>query len=102
MAVKNYTGKKPRPAGWREVGVVEDDARWLVFVRENADSEWLTVKVVVDGRAPTKANYWLGWNGLRFGRHADLVSLAQQRPAVLEGVERVLRPIVSVEGFDLL
>jgi hypothetical protein len=91
MSVKNYSGKKPRASGWREAGVVEGDVRWLVFVRENSDSEWTTVKVVADGRAPAKANYWLGWNGSRFGRHADLVSLAQQRPAVLEGVEKGLR-----------
>jgi len=91
MSVKNYTGKKPRGYGWREVGLVKGDVRWRVFVRENADTEWLTVKVVADGSAPAKANYWLGWDGSRFGRHADLVSLAQKRPAVLEGVEKGLR-----------
>jgi hypothetical protein len=100
MAVKKYTGKKPRAAGWQEVGAVESDGRWLVFIRP--DGEWSTVKVVADGRALAKANYWLGWNGSRFGRHADLVSLAQQRPAVLEAVERVLRGSVLVEGMDLL
>lgn len=100
MSVKKYTGKKPRAACWSQIGVIEDDVRWLVFVRP--DGEWMTVKVVADGRAPAKANYWLGWNGSRFGRHADLVSLAQQRPAVLEGLERVLRDFVPVDGMDLL
>lgn len=89
--MKNYSGKKPRTAGWREVGVVEGDVRWLVFVRENADNEWVTVKVVADGQAPAKANYWLGWNGSRFGRHADLIAIAHQRSAVLAGVEQGLR-----------
>lgn len=100
MAVKRYTGKKPRAEGWQEVGVVEDDYRWIVFVRP--ETEWMTVKVVADGRAAAKANYWLGWNGSRFGRHADLVTLAQKRPQVLEGVERVLRGLVPVEGLDTL
>jgi hypothetical protein len=100
MSLKNYGGKKPRAEGWREAGVVEGDVRWLVFVRDNADSEWTTVKVMADGRAPVKANYWLGWNGSRFGRHADLVSLAQQRPAVLDGVERGLR-LGGREHFSL-
>jgi hypothetical protein len=100
MAVKKYTGKKPRAAGWHEVGAVEIDGRWLVFIRP--DGDWASVKVVADGRALAKANYWLGWNGSRFGRHADLVSLAQQRPAVLEGLERVLRDFGPIEGRDLL
>lgn len=94
--MKKYTGKKPRAAGWQTSGVVGRDPRWIVFTRVNADTEWRTVKVVADGKADAKANYWIGWNGSRFGRHADLVSLAQQRPEVLEGVEKLLR------GFDLL
>jgi len=101
MVVKNYTGKKPRAAGWLEIGAVEGDGcRWLVFVRP--DDEWSTVKVVADGRAPTKANYWLGWNGFRFSRATDLAILAQHRPAVLEAVERMLRDFGHVEGRDLL
>lgn len=101
MAVKNYRGKKPRTKDWREAGVVEDGGqRWLVFVRP--DAEWTTVKVAVDGYAPAKANYWFGWNGSRFSRVGDLVALAQQRPAVLEAVERMLRDFGHVEGRDLL
>ena len=101
MAVKNIKGKRPRTGGWNEVGVVEDGGqRWLVFIRPT--EEWSTVKVVADGYVLTKANYWLGWNGSRFSRATDLVLLAQQRPAVLEGLERVLRSLVPVEGADLL
>lgn len=101
MAVKNIKGKRPRTGGWSEVGTVEDSGQcWIVFIRP--DEEWSTVKVVADGYAPTKANYWLGWNGSRFSRATDLVALAQQRPAVLEGLERVLRSLVPVEGLDLL
>lgn len=101
MAAKKYKGKKPRAAGWLEIGAVEEDgARWLVFVRP--DDVWMTVKVAVDGYAPAKANYWFGWNGSRFSRVGDLVALAQQRPAVLEAVERMLRDFGHVEGRDLL
>jgi hypothetical protein len=101
MAVKKYKGKKPRTAGWLEIGAVEGDGcRWLVFVRP--DAEWTTVKVAVDGYAPAKANYWFGWNGSRFSRVGDIVTLAQQRPTVLEAVERMLRDFGHVEGRDLL
>lgn len=100
MAVKKYKGKKPRTGGWSEVGVVEDEIRWLVFIRPGGD--WATVKVVADGHAPTKANYWLGWNGARFSRATDLVLLAQGRPAVLQGLEGVLRSFGPLEGRDLL
>lgn len=99
--MKKYMGNRPEGFDWLEIGVVEDEGvRWLVFIRP--DEEWSTVKVVADGRALGKANYWLGWDGSRFGRHADLARLAQYLPAVFAAVERVLKNFSGVEGWDLL
>lgn len=96
---KRYSGKKPRDDCWRQIGTVEDKPDWLVFIRPATDSDWMSVKVVADGRAVGKANYWLGWNGSRFSRQADLV-LLMDRPKVLQGVEHLLRDETS--GLDLL
>jgi hypothetical protein len=67
-----------------------------VFVRENANSEWLSVKVVADGRAPNKANYWLGWNGKRFAQQGDGFTIMQQRQTLLGSVKTLM------EALDLL
>lgn len=84
---KSFEGHRPGP-GWEQVAEVEDEQPWLIFVRTGED--WTSVKVVAVGRAPNKANYWLGWNGKTFARQADLVKLLK-RPVLLGAVERELR-----------
>jgi len=96
MTGKNYRGNKPHGDGWELVGTVEDDLRWFVFVRENANSEWLSVKVVADGKAPNKAIYWLGWNGKRFAQQGDGFTIMQQRQTLFGNVKALM------EAFDLL
>jgi hypothetical protein len=96
MNVKMYKGKKPRTDGWEHIGDIEQDGRWLVFVRQNADIDWLTAKVVADGRAQGKANYWLGWNGKRFAQQTDAFAMVQGRPELMHKVEQML------EGYALI
>lgn len=90
MTEKMYKGKKPRTSGWEQIGEVENDCRWLVFVKDSPDSEWMTVKVVAVDRAPSKANYWLGWNGKRFAQQQDAFAIMQHRPELLRAAERML------------
>lgn len=96
MTDKMYKGKRPRTEGWVQVAVIEGDVRWLMFVKDNPDNEWLTVKLAADGRVPFKANYWLGWNGTRFAQQQDAFAIMQRRPELLKAVERLL------EGYSLL
>lgn len=96
MTDKMYKGKKPRTAGWEHIGDIEQDVRWRMFVRQKADTDWLTVKVAAAGRAQGKANYWLGWNGKRFSQQQDTFAMLQQRPELLHKVERML------EGHSLI
>lgn len=96
MTERKYKGKKPRTEGWEQIAVIEDDVRWLVFVKDNPDSGWMTVKLVADGRVPFKANYWLGWNGKRFAQVQDVFAIMQRRPEMLKVVERL------VDGYSLL
>lgn len=94
--MKMYTGKPPKTEGWNKLGVIEHGGRWFVFVKEGNESEWLTAKIVSDGRALSKANYWLGWNGKRFNQQQDTFAMLQQRPELMHKVERML------EGYSLL
>lgn len=96
MTERKYKGKKPRTEGWEQIAAIEDEVRWLVFVKDNPDSEWMTVKVVADGRAQGKANYWLGWNGKHFANFKDMLALVQHRPELLREVGRL------IAGYDLL
>lgn len=82
--------------GWELIGDIDDDVRWLVFVRQRVSSAWLQAKVIADGCAPCKANYWLGWNGERFSQKRDTEMMAEHRPDLLDSVERML------EGYALL
>ena len=95
MTERKYKGKKPRTEGWEQIAAIEDEVRWLVFVKDNPDNEWITVKVVADGRVPFKANYWLGWNGKRFAQVQDTFAIMQRRPELLKVVERL------IDGYDL-
>lgn len=95
MTERKYKGKKPRTEGWEQIAAIDDEVWWLVFVKNSPTSEWMTVKVVADGRVPCKANYWLGWNGKRFAQVQDAFAIMQRRPELLKAVERL------VEGYDL-
>lgn len=97
MADRNYKGKVPRTEGWDYIAAIEEESvRWFVFMKDNPDNEWLTVKVVADGRVPFKANYWLGWNGKRFAQVQDTFAIMQRRPELLKAVERL------IDGYSLL
>ena len=96
MSAKTYKGNKPEDPRWSQIGEFEDDVRWFVFVRENDDSPWLSVKVVADGRAKKKGNYWLGWNGSRFAQRSDVNPLMSQRPNLYGYVEALM------SAYDLL
>jgi hypothetical protein len=97
--MKRYLGHKPKTDDWSFLGAVKADGDWLVYVRPDPSNGWSSVKVVADGRALGKANYWLGWNGQRFSRHADL-PLLLQRGDLAKAVEAMLKGLE--DGFDLL
>jgi len=79
--VKLYKGNAEVSEPWSYQGFVGhcDGVAWLLFSRPGQKG-WTMLKLVADGKAPTKANYWLGWDGRRFARSKDHALLQENRP----------------------
>lgn len=80
---KTYLGNhESEESGWSLLGYVgeDDGVRWAVYRKpQPSGQEWDYIKVVADGKVPKKANYWLSWNGSRFGSGGDFLKMAQHR-----------------------
>lgn len=91
---KTYAGKIPDSnEGWEMVGRIEQDGEWLVFKKRQAhSSDWATYKVVANGKAINKANYWLARNDStgQIGFARDFVLLREHRPKVHKYVEQIV------------
>ena len=64
-AAKNHRGRLPSYSeGWAQFGSHDDDdgVNWLMFNRAQPNQDWLTIKIVANGKALRKANYWLTVN----------------------------------------
>lgn len=72
MNMKMYGGRRPDEAdGWKlKVELKDGEQKWLLFERCQAHSDdWVTYKVVADGRVERKANYWMVKN-IKTGQQA--------------------------------
>lgn len=94
---KKYLGRIPEvEEGWDQVGEYEDDdgVQWLVFFKPQEHTEdWITYKIVANGRAHGKANYWLVRNNKtgQLGFARDFALLREHRPKLHEHVESLFR-----------
>ena len=80
--------------GWTKIAqCLDDDAvNWLVFRRRQEHTpDWSTYKVVADGRAANKANYWMVRNDKtgQIGFIRDFASMKENRPKLHSKIERV-------------
>jgi hypothetical protein len=97
--MRTYLGQVPSLAeGWKQINRYTDDEgiAWLVFRRSQEHTpDWSTYKVVAEGRALRKANYWLVRNDRtgQIGFARDYVSMRTNRPKLHEHVERILKGI---------
>lgn len=68
--LKMYTGKPElllESDGWERMGSwvdkKENGLEWIFFIKPQSHSQdWATYKVVANGKALRKANYWFGFN----------------------------------------
>jgi hypothetical protein len=98
QTMKTYAGSVPRSEdGWRLLAslYVISDGGWAVYVKHQPEGKWANYRVVAQGRAYRKANYWLAQE-LTTGRMAevrDFGLLRQGRPGLYKAVMQLL-PVV--------
>ena len=83
---KMYQGKKPNQSeGWNQIGRFIDlsDIEWFVYEKNQKHSEeWFTYKIVANGKAISKANYWVARNAKtkQLGFARDVATMKEHRP----------------------
>lgn len=89
---QKFRGNAPATDEWMHLhSFHHEDLDWFLFFRVKENSAgWISGKLVVDGKAPRKANYWLGWRDGRFARTRDAGSLYIGRPELYEQVENFI------------
>jgi len=72
--------------------LLAENEKWALYAFGPDRGDWMSVKLVAKGRAPSKANYRFGWGRVaqRLARSRDAALLAAHRPDVYAWVERVL------------
>jgi hypothetical protein len=91
-----YGGKKPLPEdGWdHRVDLIDENQQvWIVFSKpQDHSDEWMTYKVVANGRVPKKANYWVVKN-IKTGQlafPADIAMMREHRKVLHQQLEQFL------------
>ena len=98
---KSYLGKTPpQEDGWRlEFSFEFEKQEWNLFKKPQAHTDdWITYKLVVNGRAKRKANYWIVKNHKTgaVGFANDFICLQQHRPELYKSVQYFLDSVNKV------
>jgi hypothetical protein len=94
---KMYAGNIPdEKEGWSKMASMKDadQVEWLLFVKRQEHSpDWCNIKIVANGKAQSKANYWMGKNmntgQIAFAR--DYAILRENRPELHSQMEDVFK-----------
>lgn len=95
-----FRGNLPQPdEGWEQIGRCMDADRveWLVFSRpQDHTPDWMTYKIVANGRARNKANYWMVKNieTGQIGFARDYVHMRDNRPELHAQVEAIFKKVI--------
>ena len=89
---QKFRGNAPTTDEWMHLhSFRHEDLDWRLFFRvKDQSGGWISGKLVVDGKAPRKANYWLGWRDGRFARTRDAGTLYTGRQELYEQVENFI------------
>lgn len=92
---RSFRGNLINAADWQEVGRVGpvDGVEWILFAKADRLHGWRSLKLAADGKAPRKANYWLGWDGERLAASSDLKRMQVGRPQMEPMVVELLRSV---------
>ena len=79
-----YAGQIPTGKGWQLVGTATAyGVEWLIYEQPQPHNpDWRTLKIVANGRAKNKANYWLVRNSAtgKTGYARDYAIMRETRP----------------------
>ena len=85
---QKFKGNAPVTDEWMHLhSFHHEDLDWRLFFRVRDQSGWISGKLVVNGKAPRKANYWIGWRDGRLARTRDAGTLYAGRQELYEQVE---------------
>ena len=88
---QKFRGNAPVTDEWMHLhSFHHEDLDWSLFFRVRDQSGWISGKLVVDGKAPRKANYWIGWRDGRLARTRDAGTLYTGRQELYEQVENFI------------
>lgn len=92
---KLYVGNLPSVEnGWRKLGVcIDNNVEWLIFSKPQHHSiDWRTYKIVANGKALNKANYWMVRNNAtgQLGFIRDYAHMRTTRPELHAKVEQMI------------
>jgi hypothetical protein len=93
--MKSYRGNPPDTSeGWRRVRSCFDAEKieWRVFAKPQPHTnDWLTFKIVANGHAPRKANYWVVLNTMtgQIGYTRDFATMREHRPELHAKIEEL-------------
>lgn len=91
---KMYAGKASE--AWRHIGTCldSDNSEWLFFSKaQKHTADWKTYKIVANGLAQSKANYWTTRNSVdgSVGFSMDYFYMREKRPALYDQVESIIK-----------
>ena len=86
---QKFKGNAPVTDEWMHLHSFHyEDLDWRLFFRvKDQSGGWISGKLVVEGKAPRKANYWIGWRDGRLARTRDAGTLYAGRQELYEKVE---------------
>jgi hypothetical protein len=100
MKPKTYAGKPDllfESDEWKNCGCWVDrensNVEWFVFFKyQEHNNDWITYKVVANGRVPRKANYWFAKNKKtgQIGFAKDLASMSEHRPNLYSNIMKII------------
>lgn len=96
--VKSFKGNRPVGDRWSSASRIETDesGAWEVwFHKANAEQGYINFKIIADGRAKAKANYWTACGPRGATRTRDLMIMKENNPdlflKVIDCMDQVYR-----------
>ena len=86
MSGKWFVGNDPESSE-----LVSENEGWKIFhIPKGYPSQWKNIKVVSKIKRRKKANFWLAWNGDRFGASKDFAVMVEHWPEIYEWTHSVM------------